>query len=221
MISSQATQSIIKKAKEEANSTVGGGIQKKLNDLQSYGTSLGTGGVSFLISHIPIVGPVLAKAFQLSSDIGISKLYEKLLSESHTPAERIGNSLFLLECSLSASIRQAYNTLAAFNQKVMFRLTHECKDCQDAFQEANAAYLAGSCVEDLEAACSILEQLLKDLRSETMNFKNRVNNRIVSLPSAIDDFRDNHPGRVCIGAQACYWKKGPGTPFSSIGDKDL
>src|SRR4029077_12938607 len=124
---------IILNAKFQADSTLGGGLEKKLNDLQSYGTTAATSSVSFGISHVPVVGPVLAKAFDLASSAGIDKLYEKLLAESKTPEQRMINSLFLLERSLSASIRQAYNTLTLYTSKATL-VEQKCDDCQDAFK---------------------------------------------------------------------------------------
>jgi hypothetical protein len=220
MIPSTATPQLIQQARIEALAVVGGGLEKKFNDLQSYGTTAGTSGASFLISHIPIVGPVLAKAFDIAASIGINKLYEKLLSEATTREQRITYCLFLLERSLSASIRQAYNTMNFYNSRAQLGEV-ECKDCQDAFREAKIAYLAQDCMGDLEAACKILGKLKEDLEAETSQLKMKVDSRVNNLVSRIDNFRDNHKQSTCIGTQRCYWIPGPGTVFSSVRNEDL
>lgn len=221
MIESKSTRDIISLAKQDATSTVGGALEKKLNDLQSYGTTALSGGVSFGISHIPIVGPVLAKAFELGSGAGLDKLYEYMLDNSTTRQDRITNALFFLERSLAASLRQSYNTLQAYDAKAGVSVEKECDDCQEAFSEAKYACLAQDCVGDLEKGCKILEQLLKDLQTEVSLLKGRADQRVTNLVSRIDNFRDNHPDRTCVGTRKCYWVKGAPTTFSAIGNDRL
>jgi hypothetical protein len=221
VIESKSTREIISLAKQDATSALGGGLEKKLNDLQSYGATAVSSGVSLGISHIPLLGPGLAKAFDLGAGAGLDKLYEYMLDNSTTRDARITNALFFLERSLAASLRQSYNTLELYDGKAGVSVEKECGDCQDAFKEARYACLAQDCVGDLEKGCKILEQLLKDLQTEVSLMKGRADQRVTNLVSRIDNFRDNHPDRTCIGTRKCYWIKGPGTPFSAITDRDL
>ena len=221
MIESKSTREIVSLAKQDALSVVGGGLEKKLNDLQSYGTTALSSGASFGISHIPLLGPALAKAFDLGAGAGLDKLYEYMLDNSTTREARITNALFFLERSLAASLRQSYNTLQAYDAKAGVSTEKDCADCQEAFKEAKYACLAQDCVIDLEKGCTILAQLLKDLQTEVSLLKGRTDQRVTNLVSRIDNFRDNHPNRTCIGTRKCYWIKGVGTPFSAITDQDL
>jgi hypothetical protein len=211
MIPENATRILIQAAQAQALSITGGGFEKKLNDLQSYGTTAATSAATFAISHIPLAGPVVAQLVKLASDAGIDKAYEKLLADSKTPAERINNSLFLLERSLIASIRQAYNTLTLYTSKAE-RAEQECKDCQDAAREAKSAFVAKDCVDDLKGGCKVLEQLAKDLQFEMGVIKGKVDERVNNLASRIDNFRENHKNDFCMGPQKCYWQKPPPTP---------
>jgi hypothetical protein len=223
VIPSTATTEIIQKAKIEATASSGGGISKKINDLQSYGTMGGTAVVSFAISHIPLLGPALAKAFDIGAGMGIDAIYATLLENSKSREERIVNSLFLLERSLAASMRQAWNTVHDYDKKAGVKAEVECDDCQDAFKEARYAALAQDCVEDIEAGCLALEQLVKDLKADVSILKGKVDQRVTRMVSRIDNFRDNHPDRACMGTQRCYWMPMPGTrgstPFGSYGGK--
>jgi hypothetical protein len=209
MIPHDAPRRLCDKAKIDATSLAGGGLEKMFNDLQSYGTTAVSSGVSFGISHIPIVGPMLAKAFELASAKGITKVYEELRANAKSREERISYSLFLLERSVAADMRQSYNTLHYYDGKAgVGEVT--CKNCQDAFREARATYLAQDCVEDLQKGCDLLEELVKDLKAEISILKGRADQRVSALPGRIENFRDNHKKSTCIGTQACYWVGPPG-----------
>lgn len=221
MIDSSSNLKISRQAKAQAESSAGGGFEQKLNDLQSYGTSAGAGTASFLISHIPVVGPLLAKGFDLASSAGIAALYEKWLKEASTREERISYALFFLEKALAASLRQAYNTVHGYHTKASVEFAVECKDCQDAFRVAYADHLSVKCLVEIEAGCKILEQLVKDLRHEATELKGSADARVTRHNNRYDTFRDNHPQRACLGPQTCYWRPGPPTPFSTVTNEQL
>lgn len=216
VISSQANQTISRRAKAQAESSFGGGIEKMTHDMESYGASVGTGGVSFLISHIPVVGPILAKGFDLAASKGLKELYKKLLAESKTPEQRISNALFLLENGLAASLRQGFNTAVTYDASPA-ALSPDPKDCGEAFKVAYQDYLALSCVEEIEAGCAILKQLAEDLEAKTWELKRTAVQRVSDHEFRYDSFRDNHPDRPRKSLQHCYWQRGPGTMFGSTG----
>jgi hypothetical protein len=223
MIPSTDTRKLIQKAQLTARSILGGGFKKKLNDLESYKSTGAVSGGGFLVQHIPVFGPSLGKAYETAANAGINKLYEKWLAESKTPKQRLTNSLFVLERYLCASIRQAYNTLADYIDKASPGVSVRCNDCQDAFKEATAAYLAQDCVDDLKKALAIVDQLAKDLRTEIDEAGFAVNQIVSKLDRRIDNFRGNHPDKSCRppGVQECYWIPGPQiTPFSSFRPKN-
>jgi hypothetical protein len=220
-----APRRLCDQAKIQATSAFGGGIDKTLNDLQSYGTTALTSGISFGISHIPIVGPMLAKAFDLASGKGITKAYEELRANAKSREERISYSLFLLERSVASTIRQAYNTVHDYDGKAGIGDV-DCKDCQAAYREAWSNYLAQDCVDDIKKGVDMLEELVADLKTEVNILKGRVDTRVTSLPGRIDSFRDNHKKARCMGTQACYFIAPSGSvkvpsPFGSIRNEDL
>ena len=221
MIPHTATKTIADLAKLDAASTAGGGVEKKLNDMQSYMTSAGMGAVSFALAHIPIVGPGIAKAFELASGVGIGKLYEKLLSDSADRKERIRNGLFLMETSLSAAARQAYNTMVVYQEKIGMVPEDDCEDCQEAFKAARGVHLAAVCIEEIEAAAQVIAKLAEDLAAEAMRLKAQSDIRVNNVQSRIENFRDNHPNKKCLGTRRCYFVPGAGTVFGSIGNDDL
>ena len=228
MISPDAPHQIMKLAKTNAESAVEGGLQKKLNDMTSYGTAAGIGGLAFAISHIPLAGPILSKVVSTGASMGATQIFKHLLEESPNRAVWIRNTLFVLERSACASIRQAYNTFIVLSNKLLIRMPVK-KDCQDAYNEAFAAYLAQSCVEELEEACKVLDKLASDLRLEAAQFRAQIQLRMGRLPADVDSIRDDHPNRTCLGANRCYWQSGHlptvqghrVNPFSSIGNDDL
>lgn len=228
MISPDAPRQIMELAKKKAESTVDGGLQKKLNDLTSYGTTAGIGGLAFAISHIPLAGPVLSKIVSTGASMGATQVFKHLQEVSPNRADWIRNTLFVLERSACASIRQAYNTYSILSHKLLIRLPLK-KDCQEAYDEAFAAYLAQSCVEELEEASKVLEKLANDLRIEAAQFRAQVQLRMSRLPADVDAIRSGHPRKICMGLNKCYWQDGHlarvqghrVTPFSSIGNDDL
>lgn len=216
MIPSTATFEILQKAKDQAKATEGGGLEKKLNDMRNYAQLAGTGGASFALSHIPLVGPLVAKAFELAASFGISELYKKLTEESNTNQQRIINSLHLMENALAKSMRQAYNTADFYASKA----TRDCKDCQDAFHEAYAVGLLSDCVDELDAAQEILDVLAKALTAERSRLRALSQQREANIRSEIDGFREEHKNKPCLGPYRCYWINVP-SPYSSIKNEDL
>jgi hypothetical protein len=216
MIPSDATFKIMALAKERAAATEAGGLEKKLNDMTSYGQTAGTSAASFALSHVPFVGPVLAKAFDLAASYGISELYKKLTDESTSNKDRITNTLHLLERSLAASTRQAYNTADVCAGKP----TRECKDCQDAYREAYSVALLNESINELDAAQNILTVLADALTNERSRLRALAQRRENSLRSDIDDFREEHKNSSCIGMNRCYWINIP-SPFKVIGNDQL
>jgi hypothetical protein len=218
MIPSTATRKLMQDAKIEARSLIGG-LQKKLNDLEKYKTTGAQSGASFIIQHFPVVGPTLSKMFQASTDIAIDKVYQTYLENSKTPKERVSNSLFVLERYLCATIRQTYNTVADYISTSNAQEV-ACKNCQDAFAEAKAAYLAQECVDDLKKAFAVVEQLAKDLEAEIGEARLEVNKRVGRLDFRIDNFRTKHPEAKCAGLRKCHWEPGPQlSPFTSFRPK--
>jgi hypothetical protein len=212
------------KAKEDATSFFGGGIEKTINDLQSYGATLGVSGASFLLSHIPFVGTEIAMAFDLASKKGINKAYELLREKATSREKRIIYTLFLLERSVSATLRQAYNTVKDYDAKAS--RDFPCDDCQDAYREARSSYLAQDCVDDMVAGCKMLEELVADLKAEIGILKGKTDSRVSLLASRIDEFRGNHKKSTCMGLNRCYFLTPPGrvtvpTVGSHIKNDDL
>jgi hypothetical protein len=206
MVPSSATPRLIEQAKLAARSLLGGGWQKKLNDLESYKSSGLKSGVSYGLSHVFIIGPTLAEAFKLAYGFGVEKLYQTWRANSKTSRERITNTTFVMELGLCSLMRQALNTIVEYlaatdPDKV------KCTNCQDAFKEAKAACLAQDCIDDLKKALEIFHRLTVDLEKEIGEAAFEVNKRARDLQGRIDNFRDNHPDKACRppGVHACYW----------------
>ena len=216
MVPSIATFTIIQKATGQAKAAEGGGLEKKLNDMRGYAQLAGTSGASFALSHIPLVGPILAKAFDLAASFGISELYKKLTKESTSNQERIINSLHLMENALAKSMRQAYHTADFYANKDKL----DCKDCQDAFRESYAVGLLADCVTELDAAQEILDLLSTALIAERSRLKALSQRRSDNLRNDIDNFREEHKNGSCMGTQTCYRVNVPSV-FNRMQNSDL
>jgi hypothetical protein len=214
MIDSDANRKISVQAKTQAESTLGGGLERLLNDMQSYGDTVGKGALTFAIQHIPFVGPSLAKGFDLAASKGISAIYKKLLKEAKTPEQRISYALFSLEKSLASTLRQAFNTVATYDASVGEDRS-DCKDCQAAFKAAYEDHLALACTKEIEDGCKILKTLARDLEVSTRRLKHSAETRVKDHDHRYDNFRENHPDKRCMGLQACYWHMGQSV-FGSI-----
>lgn len=206
MVPKSATTLLMQSAQSAARSWLQGGLRKKFNDLEKYKAAGVTAAIGFGLSHIPFVGPTLGKLCETGLDSGIDQVYKAYLDDSKTPKERMNNALFVLERYLCSSIRSMYNTLGNYVDTAPEKV--QCKDCQDAFKEANALYLASECVTDLKKALALVQRLRDDMEGQIRLLELETQAK-GEVRRRIENFRENHPNKACSGLHKCYWEQQP------------
>ncbi|MDX1546459.1 MAG: hypothetical protein R3247_05705 [Rhodothermales bacterium] len=186
-----------------------GTTERMLNDMTKYATEGVSGGLSFAISHIPLLGPVLAKGYDLSSAAALAAFYKKKLSEAATREDRIQYATSYLEASLAGDMRKAYNTLVHYDAALTTFLDAPPNDCQEAHKKLYMTHLADACVTDFREWSQILKTLADDLESLANEFTPRITMKKSKVEYDLGDLRHRHPSRKCHGLQRCYWVPDP------------